>query len=207
MGGIMVDQDIRYQRVYDKFHPKILQYLIRITGSQKDADNLTEKVFREVNKSLYTFKGKSSLPTWIYRIATNAALDKMRRLSFKKGQQKTQSDELKPEQIKDGNFRSRGKGPAPDDNAIQTEVNSCIRKIMEEIPGTYKIALVLSELEGLKNREIGNVLDLNPDTVTFRLHRTREKIRKKLKARFELLGTDINGYTYDLKSVFGDPKE
>ena len=207
MGDIMIDQALRYQKVYDKFHPKILQYLVRFTGSQKDAEDLTEKVFSTINTRLDTFKGKSSLPTWIYKIATNAALDRMRRLSFEKVQKKTRSDESKPDRVEDGEFWSGEKGPAPDDTSIQNEVNTFIRNFIEAIPGTYKAVLVLSELEGFKNREIGSVLELNPDTVSIRLHRTREKLRKKLEAHHDFHRTDMHEIAYDLKSVFRVPKE
>jgi RNA polymerase sigma factor (sigma-70 family) len=60
--------------IYREFQPKIYRYLSRLSG-QTDATDLTQEVFLKVSQALDTFRGESSLATWIYRIATNTAYD------------------------------------------------------------------------------------------------------------------------------------
>ncbi|MFC1765496.1 RNA polymerase sigma factor, partial [Planctomycetota bacterium] len=68
---------LEFSEVYNEFHDKLNHYLERIVGCN-DAEDLTQEVFLKINRGLKDFKGNSSLSTWIYRIATNAALDKVR---------------------------------------------------------------------------------------------------------------------------------
>ncbi len=69
-----------FQEIYDAFQPKILRYLTRMLGSH-EAEDLTQEVFLKVDKALGSFKGESRLSTWIYRIATNAALERVMNFS------------------------------------------------------------------------------------------------------------------------------
>src|SRR5512142_1564683 len=70
-----------FQQIYDSFQPKIRHYLARIVG-QDEAEDLTQEVFMKVIQGLPGFKNQSAVSTWLYRIATNAALDRLRRPAF-----------------------------------------------------------------------------------------------------------------------------
>ncbi len=71
------------QTLYDEFQPKIRRYLSRLVGTTK-ADDLTQEVFVKVTQALTAFRGESTLSTWIYRIATNTALDRLRSPAFQR---------------------------------------------------------------------------------------------------------------------------
>ena len=66
-----------FQDVYDEFHERIRHYLCQLVG-EVEAEDVTQEVFVKVHKGLKTFRGESKLSTWIYRIATNAGLDRLR---------------------------------------------------------------------------------------------------------------------------------
>ena len=66
-----------FQKIHDEFRPKIQRYLMRLVG-EYEAEDLTQDVFLKISRVLQTFKGESKLSTWIYRIATNLAIDEMR---------------------------------------------------------------------------------------------------------------------------------
>ncbi len=66
-----------FQSVHDPFRPRVLCYVARLVGDG-EAEDLTQSVMLKVSEGLHDFRGDSSLLTWIYRIATNAALDKLR---------------------------------------------------------------------------------------------------------------------------------
>lgn len=88
----MTESNLDFQSVYSAFHSKIVRYLTHMVG-RRDAEDLTQEVFVKVNQALQTFRGESQLSTWIYRIATNAALDKLRSPSFRQTEQKSLSEE------------------------------------------------------------------------------------------------------------------
>lgn len=70
----MDKSNLNFEDVYDEFNEKIGRYLQRMVG-KNDAEDVTQEVFLKIDKSLHGFKGKSSLSTWVYRIATNTALE------------------------------------------------------------------------------------------------------------------------------------
>jgi len=77
----MSDIELEFQIIHDTFRPKIYRYLSRMVG-EHEAEDLTQEVFVKVNQGLGNFKGESKLTTWLYRIATNAAIDRLRSPSF-----------------------------------------------------------------------------------------------------------------------------
>ena len=68
---------VDFKSVHDEFRPRVLRYVARLVG-EADADDVTQTVMLKVNQGLAGFRGDSSLSTWIYRIATNAAMDRLR---------------------------------------------------------------------------------------------------------------------------------
>ncbi|MHC4346436.1 MAG: RNA polymerase sigma factor, partial [Planctomycetota bacterium] len=82
----MKETQLEFSDVYEEFHGKISRYLKRMVG-EDEAEDLTQEVFVKVSDGLKDFKGESRLYTWIYRIATNAALDRLKSRSFRKDSQ------------------------------------------------------------------------------------------------------------------------
>jgi DNA-directed RNA polymerase specialized sigma24 family protein len=70
-----------FQRVYEEFQPRIRRYLARLAGAA-EAEDLTQETFLRVNHALEGFRGDAALATWIYRIATNVATDRLRTPGF-----------------------------------------------------------------------------------------------------------------------------
>ena len=74
----MIDQfELNFEQVHADFRPQVQRYLARMVGEQ-EAEDLTQEVFVKINRALGTFRGESKLSTWVYRIATNTALDRLR---------------------------------------------------------------------------------------------------------------------------------
>ena len=67
-----------FNDIYDEFHEKLHRYLERMIG-KNDVEDITQEVFVKIGNGLKDFKGKSKRSTWVYRIATNAALDRIKR--------------------------------------------------------------------------------------------------------------------------------
>ncbi|MBI3152796.1 MAG: sigma-70 family RNA polymerase sigma factor [Chloroflexi bacterium] len=172
--------DLEFDKIYTTFQPKILRYLTYMVG-EADAEDLTQDVFVKVNKSLENFRGESQLSTWIYRIATNTALDKLRNPSF---QQVEPFLELNESQF-GGRVFPEGQRPPIEKELIREEMNDCIRGYIEKLPADYRVVLVLSEWEELKNIEIAEILGTTLGTVKIRLHRAKAKLKEELENHCE----------------------
>lgn len=163
-----------FQSIHDRFRPRVLRYLGRLVG-EAEAEDLTQSVMLKVSEALPAFRGESSVSTWIYRIATNAALDRLRR--------KTAQPPSEPEPESEETLVPPGaQAPSAEETAIREEMNACIREFIERLPESYRTVMVLSDLEGFKNDEIAAILGVSLDTVKIRLHRAREKLRRELEA-------------------------
>jgi RNA polymerase sigma-70 factor (ECF subfamily) len=155
-----------FQAIYADFQPRIRRYLGRLVG-HSEAEDLAQDVFAKVNQALPRFRGDSSLSTWIYRIATNTAFDRLRSASFQRTRPMT------PEVQTPVTARSSD----IEQQVARTEMNACLRRYIDALPAGYRSVLLLSEDEGLTNAQIAEALGLTLDTVKIRLHRARARLR------------------------------
>lgn len=169
-----MNMEIVFNEVYEEFHPKILQYLSRLTNSH-EAEDLAQEVFAKVNQSLTNFKGESKLSTWLYRIATNTAIDRMRAPSFKRSFETTSIEDARG--VEDRNVWLGHKKTLTDQTFIRKEMSECIREFIDKLPHDYKTVIILSDLEGFKNTEIADILQISLDAVKIRLHRARARLK------------------------------
>ena len=193
------DPELRFQQVYDEYHAKIFRYLARIVG-QSEAEDLTQEVFVKVGQALETFRGESQLSTWIYRIATNAAMDRLRQPSVRHGGEKLLPVESIAEIKADQDIRTGELKPSTEQGLIRTEMNGCIREIIQKLPEQYRSVIVLSELEDLKDSEIAEILGLSLQTAKVRLHRARARLRKELSAACVFYRDERNELACDRKN-------
>jgi RNA polymerase sigma-70 factor, ECF subfamily len=200
----MNKSELDFQKIYGTFQPKIHRYLTRLVG-ENEAEDLTQEVFVKVRQGLRNFRGKSQLSTWIYRIATNAGLDRLRSSSFQRMVQESLSNDSVIEGeigIEDKDVWTGEKTPSVEQELIRKEMNECIRNFIEKLPENYRTILVLSELEGLKNHEIAKILRVSLDTVKIRLHRARAKLKEELQTHCSFYHDERNELACDLKITF-----
>ncbi len=177
-----------FEDVYAEFQPRILRYLTRLLGSG-EAEDATQEVFARVSQGLARFRGDSSVSTWIYRVATNVAYDKLRGVSSRRTGE-VPMDAAAP--VED-------RAPGIDDRLVRKEMGDCLEGYVGRLPANYRSVLVLSEYEGLTNQEIARALRLTIDTVKIRLHRARTRLRQEL-------GHGCNFYRDDRNELACDPK-
>jgi RNA polymerase sigma-70 factor (ECF subfamily) len=177
--GIKMKKDeLKFNEIYGEFHEKVARYLERMVGKDESED-LTQEVFIKIDKGLKEFKGKSTLSTWIYRISTNTALDRIRSRSFQKKTQKVtlnkSSNELGNEE---DNTLIDETSLSAEREAISNEMNECIREFVDKLPLDYRVVIILSEMKELKNQEIADILGISLDATKIRLHRARAKLKE-----------------------------
>ena len=179
--------------VFQDYQRPIYNYLLRMTQNEADAEDLTQETFVRVYRSLPSFRGEASLSTWIYRIATNASLDHFRRSATRQAEATLSLEELEL----GGEWLVDETSPSPEQLVDQSEITACVQSFVQRLPADYRAALVLHDLQGLKNREIADVLDVPLSTVKIRLHRARKKLRAALNACCDFSHESWDGMSCD----------
>jgi RNA polymerase sigma-70 factor (ECF subfamily) len=190
--------EINFKEIYEEFHPKILYYISKVRGTH-EAEDITQEVFEKVNRGLDGFKGESKLSTWIYRIATNTALDKLRSSSYKHSSKHTSLQENA--RTDDRNTWTGQKDPSLDQQVIRKEMSDCVREYIDRLPPDYRSVLILSELEGFKNREIAEIVEISLENVKVRLHRARASLKKELDNGCEFYHNEEGTLACDRKPI------
>jgi len=185
-----------FSNIYSEFYPKITHYLTRLVGDN-EAEDVAQVVFEKVNKNISSFKGESKISTWVFKIATNAALDRLRSPSYKR----TPSGPLAPVPLQTiENITMASKKPAsPDQKVIRDEMSECIREFVDRLPPDYRTIIILNELEGFSNREIAEILQISLDTAKIRLHRARAKLKESLESGCDFYLDDRSELACDRK--------
>ena len=167
-----------FSDIYSEFYPKITHYLKRLVG-EHEAEDVAQTVFEKVNTNLSTFKGESKVSTWVFKIATNAALDRLKSPSYKR----TPSGPLAPVPLQtvENTEMAFNKPSSPDQKVIRDEMSDCVREFVDRLQADYRTILVLNELEGFTNAEIADILQISVDAAKIRLHRARAKLKKELE--------------------------
>jgi len=178
---------IDFKKIHDDFHLRIFRYLSGMVGKD-NAEDLTQVVFEKTSRGLPDFRGESSLSTWIYRIATNVALDHNRFASIRQAMIFLDTVDVNC----DCNVPSEEKQHNAEQGIIKREMNDCIHRIIKQMPEDERVVLILSEFEEMKNREIADILDISLDAVKIRLHRARMRLRKDIEAECTLSRDERN---------------
>ncbi len=197
----MQQGSIQFDEVFTAFYPRVLAYVTRLVGPQ-DAEDVAQEAFLKINKGVRNFRGQSALSTWVYRIATNAALDRLRREARRNLKEGDPSIALKEstgsEDVTEGLLNAEA--PLnPEQQAIRREMNACVRSVIDSLPPAYQSSLILSDLEGMTNKEIAEVLGVTVDTVKIRLHRARSRLKKALEDLCTLYRDERNELACDRK--------
>ncbi len=185
-----MDSELDFEQVYAAYQLPIHSYLARLTGS-KESEDLTQEVFIKVGEALKSFRNESQVSTWIYRIATNVAIDRMRSRSF--NHKAAEIYDVSEVDLNSNNERSGKRQRSIEEQVVRQEMNECIQACIETLSEKYRIVLVLSEMEGFKKSEIAAILGLSIDAVKIRLHRAREKLKSALTEHCNFYRTECCG--------------
>jgi RNA polymerase sigma-70 factor (ECF subfamily) len=165
--------ELNYSEVYNLYSSKILRYL-NSTFSIEDSEDLLQEIFIKVYNSLTSLRKESSLKTWIYKIATNSIIDKLKskKYEFHKAQDDFNDDRLL--------YNNSHFSPTMGKQIEKDEMYDCIRQFIEELTEKNKIVFVLNQYEGFSNSEIAENLQISIDSVKIRLHRAKETLKSAL---------------------------
>ncbi|MFQ5828830.1 MAG: RNA polymerase sigma factor [Candidatus Methylomirabilia bacterium] len=151
----------------------------RVLSDERDAEEVTQEVLLTVIGKIHTFKREAAFSSWIYRIAVNAAYQRLR---SRRSRPEVSLESFLPVFDEDG----RHAQPVVDwsgqldDPAAAAEVRAAIEQSLGRLPEEYRIVIVLHDVEGLPNDEVAAALGLSLAAVKSRVHRARLFLRQEL---------------------------
>jgi RNA polymerase sigma-70 factor (ECF subfamily) len=155
----------------------VYQLSLNLLNDHNEALDLSQEVFLRVFRTIHTFRGHSSLRTWIYRIVINQARNRQRWWRRRHRAQQVSLDQ----HIQDHGELAETQDRGPDRLVGQKQLAERIRVALERLPFDQKTAIVLREIDGLSYEEIGFSLGIAVGTVKSRLARAREGLRAQLR--------------------------
>jgi RNA polymerase sigma-70 factor (ECF subfamily) len=164
----------------DTYGDRVYRLTYRITGSNEDAEEATQDALWTAARKIDSFKGESQFGSWLYRIAANAAYQKLR--SRRTKAREIAIDDVLPAFDSEGlHFEPMDDwAPRVDDNAVNGELRDVLEKAIADLPPDYRTALVMHDVEGMPNPDIAETLGISLPAVKSRVHRSRLFVRKKL---------------------------
>jgi len=180
-----------FAEVHATHHAEILRFLSRRLGEQ-EAQDVAQDVFLKVARALPEFRGESGVRTWLFRMARNAAIDRLRQREARREEELVSPQGDLAGEAPGGAGALERDGDSNERRLIREEMRSCIRGRVETLPEPYRAVLRLSEGEGLSDAEIASAVGTSVGNVKIRLHRARARLREDLQCHCELYRDERN---------------
>ena len=169
--------------LYSRHAPGLRHHLARLVGSA-DADDLVHDVFERAHRALPEHRGESRLSTWLYRIATHAALDRLRRRALE--------EQENAAAISRDTDACQG---SPDADLVRARMRACILDLVDALPAGQRAVVMLAELRGLSDRETAEALGITVGAAKIRLHRGRAALKKLIGCECRTYHHEADGLT------------
>ncbi|HEY7163933.1 MAG TPA: sigma-70 family RNA polymerase sigma factor [Candidatus Binatia bacterium] len=168
------------EAIFNRYSTRLYNLAHRILGDVADAEEVIQDVFWTAFRKAESFRGNSQLSTWLYRLTVNAALGRLRR---RKAQKQIQYEEYLPRFENDGHHKVRPVidwSETLDQRYARREIHLLLQAAVNELRALDKAVVVMSDMDGMCDREIAAALGLTVSAVKTRLHRARLFVRGKL---------------------------
>lgn len=164
-----------FEELYRLHAGRLYRLMLRMAGSVQDAEDLLQDVFLQAHRKLGSFRGDSSLGTWLYRLGMNHCLDYVRGRQARMGRA---TDSL------DADAAPEPAAPAPAMPAAISRID--LERAIAQLPDGCKAAFLLHDVEGFEHQEVAAILGVSIGTSKSQVHRARLKLRGMLTACPEL---------------------
>ena len=165
----MTETSEALRALYTRHGPGIRRYLARIVGDA-DAEDLVHDVFERAQRAAASPAGELAAP-WLYRIARNAAVDRLRSRSVREREDVVEA-------LRDG---ADGGELRPDVELARAQMRSCILDLVDRLAPSHRAIVLLSELAGLSDQETADSLGVTLGAAKIRLHRARRALRELME--------------------------
>jgi len=170
-----------YEILIQRYQQPVYNLVCRLMNDTAEAPDIVQEVFLKVFRNIGSFRGSSSLKTWIYRIAVNEAYNHRRWFS----RHHRQEVALVSEEGAPHGENLTDPGRSPFELAADHETRALVEQALEKLNPKFRAAVVLRDIEDLSYEDIASVLDISLGTVKSRILRGREALRKILEGRLE----------------------
>lgn len=180
LAALRAGDEAAFAELVSAYSSKIYNVALRLLNDPAEAEDVLQETFLNAYRSIGNFEGRSNLGTWLYRIATNAGLMRLR------GDKGTLSlDE--PLELGNGEFVPRQLvdwSQAPESELLSAEARQVMDAAIAQLPDTLRAAFVLRDIEELTGEETAEALGISLAAMKSRLHRARFFLRQRLSAYF-----------------------
>ncbi|MBM7554143.1 RNA polymerase sigma factor SigW [Thalassobacillus pellis] len=166
-----------FEDVVTFYQNKVYQICFRMIGNKHEAEDLAQEAFIRAYTNIDRFDEKRKFSTWLYRIATNLTIDRIR----KKKPDYFLDAEVKGTEGLNMYSQLAADQALPEEEVESLELQTYIHKEILALPPKYRSVIVLRFLDELSLQEIADVLEIPVGTVKTRIHRGREALRKRLR--------------------------
>jgi RNA polymerase sigma-70 factor (ECF subfamily) len=180
------DRD-EFARLADAYSGPIYRLALKMLGNTQDAEDALQNTFLKAFQHLGDFEGRSSLSTWLYRIAANEAL-----MALRKKRPEVVLSDVTPEEGSDEDYAPLQFTDwccLPEEEFLTAESKAALDAAVQRLPESMRIVFLLRDIQGLSIQETAQVLDLSETAVKTRLLRARLRLREELSSYYgERLG-------------------
>jgi RNA polymerase sigma-70 factor (ECF subfamily) len=179
-GRIRAGDGTAFEELYRQHSARLYNLSYRMAGSAADADDLLQDIFLLAYRKLGSFRGESSLGTWLYRLAMNHCLDVLRSRQARMGQQTESLDDEDSPPVAAGPAAGAGAGAASWGAPLGAVSRIDLERAIGHLPSACRAAFLLHDVEGFGHHEVGTILGISEGTSKSQVHKARMRIRQYL---------------------------
>ena len=175
-------KDEAFEELVSRFGRRLFRVSFRILRNAHDAEDAVQETFLRVFQTIKDFREESSLYTWLYRIACNISLQKLRR---RKGRVTVPVEPYLPV-FENGQHTETFAdwSQSPESSFDLQELHEFLEKCVEELPDHHRVAYILKDIEKFSEDQVAQILDITRQAAKNRVHQARLVIRKRVEDRF-----------------------
>jgi RNA polymerase sigma-70 factor (ECF subfamily) len=170
---------IGFEEIFERYSSMVFSLVYQVLGDREEALDVSQEVFLTIYCKLESFRGESSLKTWIYSIAVHQATNRFRWWNRLRRRGTVSLEEhLSKKPDRDYSISLKSNIPSPEDELILQEEHERITRWLRELPVQQRVAVVLRDIEGLNYEEIAESMKVSLGTVKSRIARGREMLKR-----------------------------
>ena len=171
--------DTAFDYLVEKFRRPIVSFMYRTTHNQATAEELAQEVFLRVYRSRESYEASAKFTTWLYRIATNLAVNNARDTKHERAENQVSIDE--PDEESGTTMDVADTRMTVEQQMLRSERLAAIRKVVEGLPERQRMAVLMHKYQNMDYKEIAAVLKLSESATKSLLFRAYESLRESLK--------------------------
>lgn len=166
-----------FRELVRRHQDRVFSMNLRMLGDRHEAEDVSQEVFVAVHRHLPRFRGECKLSTWIYRVARNHCLNRL-----KYNERRESGGEADLDRLDAAEHPGLSTPPErPDRALLGAEERTQVQRALQRLSAEHRLIVILRDIEGMSYEDIGRIAELPPGTVKSRLHRARSALADELE--------------------------